>query len=128
MMKRCTFLAGVLTLLILTIGCSVERQNQIGDAPSRAKSKALQVEAQQLLKQIYTMQRTYYRIHKSYTDNLNEMGMTLPGNVNYSYRISVNGSGWICAATANLDNDATIDRWIVDQNGRVSCATNDATS
>lgn len=125
-MKRIILLS--MASLIFSVGCSVERQNQIGDIPSRAKSRAMQVEAQLLLKQIYTMEKTYYRIHQSYTDNFNDMGMTLPGNVKYSYRVSVNGSGWTCAATANLDNDATIDRWTIDQDGRISCATNDATS
>ena len=127
-MKRISLLSLSLALVILAVGCSKENQSQIGDVPSRAKSKAMQVEAQMLLKQIYTMQRTYYRLHKSYTDNLNDMGMTLPGNAKYSYRININGSGWTCAATANLDNDDTIDRWIVDQSGSVHCATDDATS
>ena len=127
-MKRTTLLPLSLVLIILAVGCSKESQSQIGDAPSRAKSKAMQVEAQMLLKQIYTMQKTYYQVRKSYTDNLNDMGMTLPGNVKYSYRINVNGSGWTCVATANLDNDAIIDRWIVDQSGSIRCATDDATS
>ena len=125
-MKRIRLL--LLAFVIFAAGCSAERQSQIGGAPSRAKSKAMQVEAKILLKQIYTMQKTYYLMHKSYTDNLNEIGVTLPGNAKYSYRISVSGSGWICAATANLDNDATIDRWTVDQSGRITCATDDATS
>ncbi len=114
-MKRISLLPLSLALVILTVGCSKESQSQIGDAPLRAKSKAMQVEAQMLLKQIYT-------------DNLNDMGITLPGTVKYSYRINVNGSGWTCAATANLDNDDTIDRWIVDQSGSVHCTTDDATS
>ncbi|MCH7878504.1 MAG: hypothetical protein IH914_04220 [candidate division Zixibacteria bacterium] len=125
-MKRIRLL--LLAFVIFAAGCSAERQSQIGGAPSRAKSKAMQVEAQMLLKQIYTMQRTYYRVHKNYTDNLYDMGMTLPGNVKYSYRININESGWTCTARANLDNDDTIDKWIVDQSGSVHCATDDATS
>ena len=127
-MKRFTLISLSLALVLSALGCSKESQNQIGDTPSRAKSKAMQVEARMLLKQIYTMQSTYYRMHDSYTDNLNEMGMTLPGSVKYSYQINVNRSGWSCAATANLDNDAIIDRWVVDQTGSVRCATDDATS
>ena len=127
-MKRISLLSLSLALVILAVSCTNETQSQVGDAPSRAKSKAMQVEAQMLLKQIYTMQRTYYAVNQSYTDNLYDMGMTLPGNVKYSYRINVNGSGWTCAATANLDNDDTIDRWIVDQSGSIHCVTDDATS
>jgi len=127
-MKRITLLPLSLVLVLLAIGCSKERQSQIGDAPSYATSKAMQAEAQMLLRQIYTMQRTYYRLNMSYADNMNDMGMTLPGNVKYSYRINVNGSGWTCSATANLDNDATIDKWIVDQSGNVRCETDDAKS
>ena len=127
-MKRISLLSLSLALVILAASCSKEKRGQIGDGPSRAKSKAMQVEAQMLLKQIYTMQRTYYHVHNNYTDNLYDMGMSLPGNVKYSYRININESGWTCTARANLDNDDTIDKWIVDQSGSVHCATDDATS
>jgi protein involved in sex pheromone biosynthesis len=127
-MKRIILLLISLALVIFAKGCSKENQSQIGNTPSNAKSKAMQVEAQMLLKQIHTMQNAYYKTSKSYTDNLIDMGMTLPANVKYSYHVNLNESGWTCSATANLDNDDTIDRWIVDQSGRIHCSTDDATS
>jgi len=127
-MKRISLLCLVLVLNLFAMGCNQQSQDKIGDAPSRAKSKAMQSEAQMQLKQIYTMQETYYRVNMTYTDDLNEMGISIPGNANYSYFISANGNGWTCEATANLDNDATIDRWVVDQSGSVRCAADDATS
>ncbi|MFQ5607045.1 MAG: hypothetical protein ACE5GA_03790 [Candidatus Zixiibacteriota bacterium] len=127
-MKRVTLLSLALALVILAGSCSKERQEQIGGAPSRAKVKAAQVEAQQLLRQISAMQRTYYRTFKRYSSDLNEIGVTLPSNAAYRYDLRASGSSWSCTATANLDNDATVDRWVVDQGGRISCATNDATS
>lgn len=117
-----------LVLVIFAAGCSSESRSQIGDAPSRAESKAMQVEAQILLKQIYTMQTTYYQVHKNYSDNLDDIGVSVPGDVKYSYHITLNASGWTCEATANLDNDPIIDKWMVDQDGRIRCATDDTKS
>ena len=45
-MKRITLLPLSLALVLLAPGCSKESRSQVGDTPSRAKSKAIQVEAQ----------------------------------------------------------------------------------
>lgn len=102
-----------------------------------ARSK--QSEAKQLLKQVYTMQEAYYGLHESYCLN----GITassisplayaqihvevmLPAR--YSYLISVpDRMHFTCTATANIDDDATIDTWTIDQDGNLINTVNDVT-
>ena len=117
-----------LPLVILVAGCSQEQQESIGSVPSVAKMKAEQLEAQIQLNQIFKMQQAYYAANKRYTSNLNDVGVKIPSNARYQYAITSSGPSWSCYATANLDNDATIDKWVVNQSGRVTCETNDATS
>ena len=102
-------------------------------------SKAKQSEAQQLLKQIYTMQRAYFMMHESYCLN----GVTastiapqayaqihvevlLPAR--YAYSMVSTATTFTCTATANIDDDATIDTWTVDDSGQIINTINDATS
>ena len=127
-MKSNQVLWTALMVVFLVVGCSHTQQESIGSAPSVAKMKAEQVEAQQLLSQIFRMQQTYHAANRQYASTLGDIGVTIPSGARYSYSVASSGSSWSCSATANLDFDATIDRWVVDQRGGVTCATNDATS
>ena len=127
-MKLNYVLMTALVFGILVAGCSQQQQESIGNVPSVAKMKAEQIEAQQLLNQIFKMQQAYYAANNRYTSNLNDIGVTIPSSARYRYAVTSSGSSWSCNATANLDFDATIDKWVVDQGGRVICATDDATS
>ena len=122
--KRFLILAIALTL----IGCTSEKRDEIGGIPAASRAKALQVEAQQMLRQIYTMQQTYHAMNKQYGADFASLGIEIPPTARYRYQLTARGSSWSCNATANIDADATIDTWIVDQSGRVTCATNDAVS
>jgi hypothetical protein len=115
-------------LALATAGCTAEKQDEIGAIPASSRAKALQVEAQQMLRQIYSMQQTYYAINKQYGADFASLGIEIPPTARYRYQLTARGSSWNCNATANIDQDATIDTWIVDQSGRVTCATNDAVS
>jgi hypothetical protein len=127
-MKLTHVVMTVLALAGLVAGCSETQQESLGNAPSMAIMKAEQVEAQQLLNQIFKMQQTYHAANRQYASTLGDIGVTIPLGARYSYAVASTGSSWSCSATANLDFDATIDRWVVDQRGGVTCATNDATS
>lgn len=103
-----------------------------------AKSK--QTEAQQILKQIYVNQRSYYQESGAYWD---PGGVILtPANPNayrpilvelmlparYSYSIVVNGGGFVATATAadpGVDDDPTPDIWMIDDGGTLVNSTND---
>jgi hypothetical protein len=48
-------------------------------------------------------------------------------NARYTYRITADSTSFSCRATANLDEDATIDTWTIDQDGELLNTVNDAT-
>ena len=104
---------------------------------SAAKSK--QTEAQQLLKQIYTMQRSYFMMFESYCLNgvtassaaplayaYIHVEIQLPAR--YSYSMVSNATTFTCTATGNIDDDATIDTWTIDNSGQILNTVNDAIS
>jgi prepilin-type N-terminal cleavage/methylation domain-containing protein len=103
----------------------------------RVATKAKQSEAKQILKQIYTMQHAYFTMYESYcldgviANSGNPFGFArinvdiqLPAR--YSYRMHLTGPTFICTATANLDDDDTIDTWTIDNNGNLICTVDDS--
>ena len=127
-MRYIQVLVTVMSVAFVAVGCGQQQQDNIGSVPSVVKMKAEQVEAQQLLNQIFRMQQTYHAANRQYASNLNDIGVVIPTTARYSYSVTSTGSSWSCSATANLDLDATIDKWVVNQSGGVTGATNDATS
>jgi len=94
----------------------------------RVASKSKQSEAKGVLKQVYTMQHAYFIANDSYCLNgvradaaqllayaIIQVEMTPP--VRYTYDMLSAVSTFSCVATANLDTDATIDTWIIDDTG-----------
>lgn len=103
-----------------------------------ATNRAKQSEARQLLKQIYTMQHAYrqeYNAYPSYAATTPgaasawaDIGVEIQSSARYSYVCVGGADAFTATATANLDDDATVDTWTVDENGAVTCTTNDANS
>jgi prepilin-type N-terminal cleavage/methylation domain-containing protein len=105
----------------------------------RVAAKSKQTEAKGILKQIYTMQEAYFAANESYCLN----GVTasaaapvayaqihvevmLPAR--YSYIMAVpSRSQFNCVATANIDDDATIDTWSIDDTGALINTIDDVT-
>jgi prepilin-type N-terminal cleavage/methylation domain-containing protein len=95
----------------------------------RVAAKSKQTEAKGILKQIYTMQEAYFSANESYCLN----GVTasalapvayaqihvevmLPAR--YSYVMTIpSHNRFVCTATANIDDDATVDTWTIDDTG-----------
>jgi prepilin-type N-terminal cleavage/methylation domain-containing protein len=72
----------------------------------QATTKSKQSEAKQLLKQVYTMQRTYRQAQGTYGD-----------------------AGAVAAAGGSFpDDDATIDTWQIDQDGNLQVMIDDVTT
>ncbi|MGB2805599.1 MAG: hypothetical protein WBD64_11985 [Candidatus Zixiibacteriota bacterium] len=46
----------------------------------------------------------------------------------YTYRITANVTTFTATATSDLDEDATKDTWQIDQDGKLVCTSDDATS
>ena len=112
----------------------------------QATSKSKQSEAKQLLKQIYTMQRTYRQANGLYGDNGLSVAADIPagtrgavftfpdigveimeGNL-YAYSITAAVDAFTATAQGNLDDDATIDTWTIDESGLLLNPTNDVNS
>ena len=102
----------------------------------QATTKSKQSEAKQLLKQIYTMQRTYRQDpqHPNYGDNgvtaaaggsFPQIGVDIMATAQYSYTMTAAADAFTCVATANLDDDGTIDTWQIDEAGDLQVTTDD---
>jgi prepilin-type N-terminal cleavage/methylation domain-containing protein len=103
----------------------------------RSTTKAKQSEAKQLLKQIYTMQQAYRQEFDNYCLNgvtataaapnaFAQVGVEIMPSARYSYAMVAAANTFTCTATANLDDDATIDTWTINQAGTLTCTINDA--
>ena len=102
-----------------------------------ASTRAKMSEARQLLKQVYTMQRTYRQENETYTGNgltasaaapvaFNNLGIEIGSTARYSYAITSDANSFTCVATANLDEDAAIDTWSIDETGVLVHTVDDA--
>ena len=104
----------------------------------QATTRAKQSEAKQILKQIYTMARTFRQgsTTNSYVTGdatpqvaggrFPELGVEIMVGARYSYDYQPQATTFLATATANLDDDPTIDTWTIDQNGNLLNTINDA--
>ena len=103
----------------------------------QATTKSKQSEAKQLLKQVYTMQRTYRQAQGTYGDagavaaaggSFPVIGVEIMASAVYTYTMTAAQNTFLCVATANLDDDVTIDTWQIDQDGNLQVTTDDVTT
>lgn len=103
----------------------------------RTGVKAKQSEAKGILKQIYTTQRAYRQEYGSYAVNGAVASAAAPvafatiyvdvgATARYTYTMTSSINTFTCTATANLDDDATIDTWTINQTGNLVNTINDA--
>jgi len=106
-----------------------------------ATTRSKQSEAKQILKQVYTMQHAYRQgsnpatygdpgvtIAAGVGGTFPTIGVEVMSNCLYQYVMVAAANTFSCTATANLDDDATIDTWVIDETGILTCTTNDATA
>lgn len=110
----------------------------------RATTKSKQSEAKQILKQIYTMQQAYRQEKDTYwisagalagsaTPNyFSYIGIEIGSSARYSYDFTTeNATAFVARARAlgkDLDDDASVDTWTIDNNGVLTCTVDDAVS
>ncbi|KAA3633750.1 MAG: prepilin-type N-terminal cleavage/methylation domain-containing protein [Calditrichaeota bacterium] len=101
-----------------------------------ASTKSKQTEVQLIMKQIYVNQRSYRQEANAYyqpagaasTANPNafsQIWVEIMDPCKYSFTIVANATSFTCTATANIDDDATIDTWTIDENGILTNTVND---
>ncbi len=106
-----------------------------------ATTKSKQSEAKQILKQIYTMERTYRQANNAYWGagvsadaangtNFATIGVEIMPSARYTYLIvTADATTLLARATATtLDDDATQDVWEIDDQGNLVCTSDDAIS
>jgi len=99
-----------------------------------------QKEAQSILKQIYVLERAYQMEHDAYfipgpgvvassadPTAFSPIALELMASARYSYTIVAAGLGFVARATTNnLDDDATLDIWRIDDTGELVADSDDA--
>ncbi len=105
----------------------------------RASTKSKQSEAKQILKQIYTMERTYRQDHDTYwgagtsaaadanPDAFATIGVEIMPTAKYTYTITTaDATTLLVTATSSiLDDDAAVDTWTIDDGGDLLCTSDD---
>jgi prepilin-type N-terminal cleavage/methylation domain-containing protein len=109
----------------------------------QATTKSKQSEAKQLLKQMYTMQHAFRQSSGFYGDNGLTVAADIPagtrggvflfpetgveimeGNL-YAYTVTSAVDAFTITATADLDDDPTVDTWTINEDGRLLNTIND---
>jgi prepilin-type N-terminal cleavage/methylation domain-containing protein len=104
----------------------------------RASTKSKQSEAKQILKQIYTMERTYRQAHSDYwgagvtasaaaPNAFAQIGVEIMPTALYTYTITVADptSLTVTATSSILDDDAAVDTWQITETGDLTCTSDD---
>lgn len=103
----------------------------------RAATKTKQSEAKQILKQIYVQEHAYRQEKDFYIaypptgagGTMPEIIIEIMPSARYTYSVAAGGSGivnsFVATATANLDDDATVDTWTIDNFGSLTNTIND---
>jgi prepilin-type N-terminal cleavage/methylation domain-containing protein len=108
----------------------------------QASVKAKQAEAKQILKQIYVMERSYFQEKECYYPNDGSSITAQPGQnipslyveimIPAYYSYTVTGTKSTFSATAGskkptgLDDDPTLDIWMIDHTGVLTCVSDDS--
>jgi prepilin-type N-terminal cleavage/methylation domain-containing protein len=104
-------------------------------------TKTKQGEAKLILKQIYVNQRTYRQqsMNNSYyipggaassaaPNALNDIWIEIMNDAKYTYTIAGAANTFTATATANIDDDAAVDTWTMNQAGTLVNTINDVTA
>jgi prepilin-type N-terminal cleavage/methylation domain-containing protein len=103
-----------------------------------ATTKTKQSEAKTILKQIYANQRAYRQQAGSNVyyipagpasaaspDALTNIWIEISANARYSFTVVAVGDGFVATAQANIDDDAALDTWTIDDAGNLVCTCDD---
>ena len=101
----------------------------------QAATKTKQSEAKKILKQIYVNERTYRQEKDFYADysgndqsgggSFPEIWIEIMQTARYTYAITADSNSFTATASGNIDDDATVDIWTIDQSGNLQCTNND---
>ncbi|MEE2716356.1 MAG: prepilin-type N-terminal cleavage/methylation domain-containing protein [SAR324 cluster bacterium] len=89
-----------------------------------------QAEAKTNLSALYTAQKIYFATKRTYASNLSDLDVQFEtgGEVVYSYTLTATATTFVATATGNLDDDAALDTWTIDQGKTLTNTVNDLTA
>jgi type IV pilus assembly protein PilA len=95
----------------------------------RYQAKTKQSEAKSNLSSIFTSQVTYFGEEDTYASSISNLGWAPEGSTRYTYSMEAGDSDSFTAqATGNIDTDATVDVWKINQDKNLTNPTNDVTT
>lgn len=105
-----------------------------------ATVKSKQSECKGILKQMYTMERTYRQQNDDYwgagvsggpgaSNAFAPIGVEIPASSRYTYTIITAATPLLLIqAECDLDDDPTVDTWTINQDGELLCTIDDVTT
>ncbi|MBC8258245.1 MAG: prepilin-type N-terminal cleavage/methylation domain-containing protein [SAR324 cluster bacterium] len=92
--------------------------------------RSKQTEAKVSLSAVYTAQKIYFATNQTYADTLSKLDVQLEsgGSALYTITLAANSTSFTATAKGNLDDDAVLDIWTIDQNKSLQNTVNDSTS
>lgn len=103
--------------------------------PFQPSPQLMRANVRSLLSQIYSLQTAYRNQSGSYClhgqiadfgrDGFSSLGVFVDSLNGYMYTMVSDRNTFVCVATANLDDDGTIDTWTIDQDSTLVCIIDD---
>ena len=92
--------------------------------------RSKQTEAKVSLSAIFTAQKIYFATNQTYADTLSKLDVQLESGGSVRYDITITGKSKSLTATAkgNLDDNAVLDTWTIEQSKNLQNTVNDITS
>ena len=90
--------------------------------------RARQTEAKTNLSAIYTAQKIYFSLHQTYADDINELDLSLAQGDLYTFTMEASPSTFKAQAEGNIDDDAALDIWTIDQDKNLFNTIDDVTA
>jgi len=90
-------------------------------------ARSRQTEAKTILQAVFMGQDLYQTTNQVFSGKLEDLDVQIPSNAKYTYSVSVNenGSTFLAKAVSNIDSDAAIDEWQIDENNQLKNVIND---
>ena len=90
---------------------------------------ARQTEAKTNLSAIYTAQKIYFTLHQSYAEVIKKLDLSLAQGDPYTFTIQeASTSTFKAQAEGNIDDDAALDTWTIDQDKNLLNTIDDVTA
>ena len=89
---------------------------------------ARQMEAKTNLSAIYTAQKIHFTLHQSYAEDINELDLSLVQGDPYTFTMEASTSTFKAQAEGNIDDDAALDTWTIDQDKNLFNTIDDVTA